>query len=517
MRQKSYITIFTYILLLAGCMAIVLFIDKISRVGSPMGTADSSAQGELSTWEESSETDILEQEEDKTGQREETESGRRVWYTGRKEKKQDKNQEPETEPEEPKGPPKLILGTDLHYMSPKTTDYGPAFERFVAGDDGKVERYAPELLAAFLSEVIQEEPDALILSGDITVNGEKVSHQELAQKLTAVQEAGIQVLVIPGNHDINNPNAATYIGDVRESTDQVTAQEFYEIYHSFGYDQAASRDEYSLSYRYVIDDTHWLLMLDSCQYEPYNKVGGKIKEESYPWIREQYEEAEKAGAVLIPVAHHNLMGESRVYPTDCAIEGGEQLISILQEYHVPLYLSGHLHLQRIKKFMNEPGEPVDTPSVTEAVTASLAIAPCQYSVIQWREDDYMSYETKTVNVSAWAEEQRLTDENLLDFDNFSANLVKKVVSDQVYGTLNSVPDNMKEKMAVLYGQLNYEYCAGTSVERKEVTDTDGYQLWINTQKGNKYIPLIDKMIADLQGENNYWNNFPENVVITTDK
>ena len=48
-----------------------------------------------------------------------------------------------------------------------------------------------------MDQVIAEKPSALVLSGDITMNGEKINHEELARKLGKVQEAGIPVLVIP--------------------------------------------------------------------------------------------------------------------------------------------------------------------------------------------------------------------------------------------------------------------------------------------------------------------------------
>ena len=75
-------------------------------------------------------------------------------------------------------------------------DGGKAFNRFVERCDGKVVRYLPELLEAFMDEVIAEKPSALVLSGDITMNGEKLNHEELAARLKRVQDAGIQVLII---------------------------------------------------------------------------------------------------------------------------------------------------------------------------------------------------------------------------------------------------------------------------------------------------------------------------------
>lgn len=43
-------------------------------------------------------------------------------------------------------------------------------------NDGKIIQYLPQLLEAFLDEVIEEKPTTLMLSGDITVDGEKTNH-----------------------------------------------------------------------------------------------------------------------------------------------------------------------------------------------------------------------------------------------------------------------------------------------------------------------------------------------------
>lgn len=120
---------------------------------------------------------------------------------------------PEVPEEEHYTPPRIIQATDVHYQSADAEDDGAAFQLFVERCDGKVVKYLPQLLDAFMDQVIAEKPTALVLSGDITMNGEKINHKELAEKLHKVQDAGIPVLIIPGNHDINNPNAAVYFGD----------------------------------------------------------------------------------------------------------------------------------------------------------------------------------------------------------------------------------------------------------------------------------------------------------------
>ena len=253
------------------------------------------------------------------------------------------------EEEPPYEPPTLAIASDLHYQSHSITDFGKAYRDFIASSDGKLVYYLPELLEAFSEEILAQKPDALILSGDITMNGEKENHQELSEKLAKIQEGGVPVLVIPGNHDINNPHASYYFGDTKTQGQPVTAEEFYGYYHSFGYDQARSRDQASLSYVYELDERYWLMMLDTCQYDPVNLVGGRLKEETLSWMDGQLEEAQKADVTVIPVGHHNLMPQSSLYTTDCAMENYEEVVELLEKWKLPVYVSGHLHVQRLKK------------------------------------------------------------------------------------------------------------------------------------------------------------------------
>lgn len=77
------------------------------------------------------------------------------------------------EEEPPYEPPTLAIASDLHYQSHSITDFGKAYRDFIASSDGKLVYYLPELLEAFSEEILAQKPDALILSGDITMNGKK--------------------------------------------------------------------------------------------------------------------------------------------------------------------------------------------------------------------------------------------------------------------------------------------------------------------------------------------------------
>lgn len=421
----------------------------------------------------------------------------------RKEKETKSTETESGEPEIPKGPPSIILATDTHFYSAKMTDFGEAFQRMVAGDDGKIVPYSTEILEAFLDTVLEEQPSVLILSGDLTLNGEKANHEELAKRLKRVQDAGIPVLVIPGNHDINNTNAATYFGNERKAADLIMPEDFYAIYHEYGYDQAISRDESSLSYLYELDDENWLMMLDSCQYLPRNLVDGKMRPETLEWMEEWFEVAKKQGKSILPIAHHNLLDESLLYPTECTILNNDSLLDIFEQEKVPLYLSGHLHLQRLSQYRPEKNKNSKKQHIYEAVTASLMIPPCQYSRLDWMEDGGFQYETKKLDVASWAREKGIEDENLLDFDNYSVLFLEKLIADKIYKKLEYLPESHMESMSLLYSQLNSAYCAGKPVDFSKIKKSAAFEQWERNRPESKLFDDIMAIIQDSDRDNNF--------------
>ena len=408
------------------------------------------------------------------------------------------------EPEEPPyEPPYFIIASDLHYQSPLMTDFGEAFQNFVRNDDGKVVEYVDSITDAFLAEAAEKQPDALILSGDLTQNGEKVNHEELAKKLRLLESQGVPVVVIPGNHDINHPSAASFEGTEKKKADNINAEEFYSIYREFGYDEAMDRDENSLSYIYQADERYWLMMLDSCQYDPENKIRGRIRKETLLWMEKWLERAREEQVMVIPVAHHNLLKESTLYPEDCTLENAVQVIDLLEQYGLPVYISGHLHLQRVKKHGNGgPSQAEESYGIYEIVSDSMVIPPCQYGELRWQEDGSVQYETCPVDVAGWAASQGITDENLLNFPQYSGDFLIETVQNQVYGALSAIPNDRKFHMAKLYGQINSAYCAGTAVNRRDVKENQMYFYWNRYLGTSEWYENLQAMIKDTGKDHN---------------
>ena len=303
---------------------------------------------------------------------------------------------------------------------------------------------------------------------------------------------GIPVLVIPGNHDINNRQAARYEGEERLPAEYTTPEEFRQIYQAFGYDEAASEDPNSLSYLYELDENTWLLMIDSCQYSPVNKVGGAISEATYEWIEQQLEAAWDAGVEIIPIAHHNLLDESEIYVDECTIEHSEQFVDLLETWDVPLFLSGHLHVQHCKRSDENRG-------VWEMVTASLATPSCKYAILTYRDDRSFLYRTRSLDVEAWAKKNGRTEPELLDFKEFQTPFLRRVFYNQAVAALREVPevsDSEREQMAQLYSLLKYHYYQGTAYQvQDQVRNDPAYALWqdagMATQQGDYFQYILE--------------------------
>lgn len=398
---------------------------------------------------------------------------------------------------------KILIATDIHYLARELTDMGSVFVDMIQHGDGKVTNYIWEIMEAFVQEVIREKPELLVISGDLSLNGELKSHQELAGYLQQIEDQGISVAVIPGNHDINNVGASRYTEGRRIPAEITTPEQFGQIYGEFGYAEAISRDPESLSYVYPINEEIWALMLDTCQYKEGNLVGGMIDLETYRWIEEQLDAANEAGVMLLPVSHHNLLEESRIYEDNCTIEHSERLVEMLEEWDATLYLSGHLHVQH---YMNSDSEFDGTAGIYEIVTSSLATPPCQYGVLYFQPDGKFHYHTQILNMDAWAKETGQTDINLLEFSHYRVPFLENVFYNQAHDQLEKMEDLgfndvQMGRMCQVYAKANCYYYWGRAVEiAQSLKESEEYELWSDYAAASpqaEYLEyILDEAVTD---------------------
>lgn len=357
-------------------------------------------------------------------------------------------------------PVTLAVATDLHYISPAICDNGETFCTMVEHSDGKAMLYIQEIMETFVAEMTQLQPDAVLLTGDLTLLGAKASHEDMAKLLEQLQTAGIQTLVIPGNHDLDSASALSFSGETYAPTEGVTAEEFVQLYAPFGFDQALSRDEASLSYVYAPRKDLRVLMLDT-------NAGAwcSVTEETMKWAERQLKAAKRAGAKVVAASHQNMDIHNPRFTWGYQIVGGDDLRALYETYGVLCNLSGHLHNQHI----------VDG-AVPEVATSALSICPNQYGVITY-DGETFSYETKELDVSGWAKEKGETDPNLLDFAAYSEEFMTAVNRDK---TAQRLADSglTEEEIALLadtIARLNTAYFSGGAFDLTPYAE--GIALW----------------------------------------
>ena len=294
---------------------------------------------------------------------------------------------------------RAVIASDLHYIAPELTDGGPGYQQILKNGDSKFMPYVEEITDAFLDEVLADPPDVVLLTGDLTFNGAEISHRRLAGKLQRLEDAGIPVLVLPGNHDVYNENAALYRGGSFERVPFADSESFAGIYRDFGPGEALSADSDSLSYVWQLNEQVWIMMLD--ENTAHDFCG--LSDRSFQWIEAQLQKAREEGRFVLVAGHQNVFQHS-IFRGGYVIQEAQRLQELLRRYGVPLCLSGHLHTQHV---LSEDG-------LTEIATSALCSYPCQYAVLT-AEDGRLRYGTRRLDLAAWAERNGRPDAVFQDF------------------------------------------------------------------------------------------------------
>lgn len=281
---------------------------------------------------------------------------------------------------------KIAIISDLHVMAPQLlVNNGPAFEAYL-NRDRKMLRESAEILETLVGDIIEQKPDLVLVTGDLTKDGERLSHLLVAGQLQRLVDQGIQVLVVPGNHDINNPDAKVYDGENTTPAETITRNEFADIYHNMGYDERSRRDNDTLSYCRDITDKLTILGIDACMdrlntfvsrgdARDHCKTSGRLEASTQQWLVEQAEQATAAGRRVIAMMHHHLVTHFHMEETLASpymVDDAHSLCQRLIDAGVHVIFTGHLHISDVSQTSRQQGEMV------EIATAAAVGYPCQW-------------------------------------------------------------------------------------------------------------------------------------------
>lgn len=399
----------------------------------------------------------------------------------------------------------FFVTSDTHYLAKNLTDGGQAFQDFTNSGDGKELNYMQEIMNSFENDIKKNKPDVLIISGDLTSNGEKDSHLELAKRLKEIEKMGTAVYVIPGNHDILNPYARGFKGNEQYKVDYISSSDFSKIYGDFGYKEALSRDKSSLSYLAAPSQDVWLLMLDTAQYENNvangsPQIDGRIATGTLEWIKQCSNLAKSKGAKLIAVMHHSLMDHSDTVKKGFTLNNSKEAIELFKQLDIDLTLSGHIHLQDIKS-NNSDGK-----TIYDIASSCIDIYPQKYGILKYSPKDGFDYSTTSVDVEGWSKEAGIKDKNLINFKDYSRTtygnkLYLKIANNLGYS--DDYTDDQIKQMSETYETLylrNYE--GAREVATEEIKNSPGFKLWLasNSSPSNKGLLKLANTNAEVNNK-----------------
>ena len=348
----------------------------------------------------------------------------------------------------------IVHISDIHYLAPSLYDYERLRNLSMEGD-GKATHITEQAMERFVEEMLLLSPDAVVVTGDLTYNGEVKSHRELKELFSPLEEKGTKVFVLMGNHDTGRKPYALLSDSVIE-TEGISPMDAEELWMEFGYGEAVSKDNYSNSYLASISDDIWLLALDS-----NNGSGGSVRKKTLEWMENALKLAEAKGKKVISATHQNIFVHNPRYTFGYLINNSSQVISLYKKYGVSLSLSGHLHIQHIK----------EEDSIVEIAAEAFSDWPLQYGIIRIDDDYSYTYSTKELD------DESLKDEALLTFDSSTENKFSPSLADENY-----------ERMVETAKTLNREYFRGYV----EIIDEEALEMWrkLDDKKVSRYLTEI---------------------------
>lgn len=314
---------------------------------------------------------------------------------------------------------RIAVMSDLHYLSPDmiadTEDFEHAFN-----SDRKLLKESSSVLHEMLERVRADKPDILLVSGDLTKDGEQECHAALAKQLQQLQQdvPGLKIYVINGNHDIRNYNAKNFnTADGKAVPATRTHPEDFKRIYDFVYSDptviatftpAAGNEAGSLSYVARPVEGLTVIAMDTCRYSSDNtsngddehETSGAISADLEKWVIEQTAAAKARGDLVIGLEHHGLVPHFDVQPTILPmylVNGYERIAQEYADAGMSVVFTGHMHAVDITAMTTKAGN-----TFYDIETGSALTYPCPVRFVDLRRstvggetNTYMSVSTKT--------------------------------------------------------------------------------------------------------------------------
>ncbi|MGQ5709017.1 metallophosphoesterase [Lactobacillus sp. PSON] len=369
--------------------------------------------------------------------------------------------------------------SDTHLIADSLHDNGQAFSRMQKTSQGKDLYYQETVLTAFMRMAQEKKPAAIIVTGDVTFNGERVSAEKFAQIFKPLKET--KLLVVPGNHDIFDGWAREFHGKKQFFAGEISPM-FWKSIFSKSYRCAKNKDSNSLAYSVQLNPNYFLLMLDSNYYgkeetteAPHTR--GAIGKKQLKWIEKQLKYASENNLQSIIFMHHNLYAHNPAVNHGYVLDDATELQRLCSRYNVKLAFSGHIHAQNILG-------PQGTTPTTEIVTSSFCSNDQGYGVVRIHQH-HITYVRKTFDMNKYLTSEEKEDYTLSHFHEYLENLqLGSIAAELMQSDLRKNHNSLDlvRSMGNLFARMNYNFYTGHNnlkvSELNKIHKTEAYQTLI---------------------------------------
>lgn len=390
--------------------------------------------------------------------------------------------------------------SDTHLIADSLHDHGQAFSQMQKTSQGKDLYYQETALSAFVRMAQKKKPATIIVTGDVTFNGERVSAEKFAEIFKPLEET--QLLVLPGNHDIYDGWAREFRGKKQYYAGQISPRMWRNIFKT-SYKNAVSVDDESLAYSVQLNPDYLLILADSNDYGKEEATtapatAGFLGREQRRWIKAQLQYASENNLQVIFCMHHNLYAHNPAVNKGYVVDDYRELRKLLAQYNVKLVFSGHIHAQNIML-------PQDPCPATEVVTASFCSNNQGYGVVKVspKEVSYTCHHFKMKDYLTDKEKQNWTLTHFHDYleniqlGTISAELMQKNLY-QNHDDLDTV-----RKMGRLFGEMNYHFFTGKNhIESEELQKLKKSPIYQRLIADNPHYELYLQTLYDMSNHDN---------------
>ena len=274
---------------------------------------------------------------------------------------------------------KIVVLSDPHVMAPSLlVNEGTAWTNYLNREDRLMD-YSWQLFDEVLNRIKDLRPGLVLISGDLTKDGEQVSHQYLIGELDKLRELGIQTLVVPGNHDRgSNSDAVSYDGENTTQVAVATDGWFAAQYANYGYGAGSEREESSLTYACEPITGLVVIGIDS-------GTNGNVSSTTLAWIVEKATAARASGKKVIAMMHYPLIPHFtgvNTFESSAVVQNYGTVRNTLADAGIRVVFTGHFHTSDIAKDWNDDMKR----EIYDVNTGSLIAYPCDYRVVTMSDD-----------------------------------------------------------------------------------------------------------------------------------